>query len=89
MKIKSVLENGLDFAPIQRKIKKPELRKDFEEFYWCMRTIWNLRNEPSQDFSETTIRWKPPLEHPNLKVNFLRRTKIVCFILIFLKSNGG
>ena len=27
-----VLEKGLDFAPIQRKIKKPELRKDFEGF---------------------------------------------------------
>ena len=68
-----VLENGLDFAPIQRKIKKPELRKDFEEFYWCMRTIWNFRNEPLQDFSAVPAfarksSWKPTLGHPNLKV---------------------
>ena len=27
-----VLEKGLDFAPIQRKINKPELCKDSEEF---------------------------------------------------------
>ena len=27
-----VLEKGLDFAPIQRKVNEPELRQDFEEF---------------------------------------------------------
>ena len=27
-----VLEKGLDFAPIQRKINEPELRQDFAEF---------------------------------------------------------
>ena len=27
-----VLEKGLDFAPFQRKVNEPELRKDFEEF---------------------------------------------------------
>ena len=27
-----VLENGLDFAPIQRKVNEPELRQDFENF---------------------------------------------------------
>ena len=46
-----VLEKGLDFAPIQRKIKKPELRKDFEGFCRRTRTKWNFRDEPSQDFS--------------------------------------
>ena len=30
MKIKiKLLEKGLDFAPIQRKVNKPELRQDF------------------------------------------------------------
>ena len=27
-----VLEKGLDFAPIQRKVNEPELRQDFENF---------------------------------------------------------
>ena len=31
MEIK-ILEKGLDYAPIQIKIKKPELRRDFEDF---------------------------------------------------------
>ena len=29
-----VLEKGLDFAPIQKTLNEPELRKDFEEFYY-------------------------------------------------------
>ena len=33
-----VLEKGLDFAPIQRKINEPELRKYFEELCRRMRT---------------------------------------------------
>ena len=48
-----LLEKGLDFAPIQRKINELELRKDFNEFYRRMRINWNFRNEPSQNFSET------------------------------------
>ena len=32
-----VLEKGLDFAPIQRKVNKPELRQEFENFCRCMR----------------------------------------------------
>ena len=48
-----LLEKGLDFAPIQRKINEPELRKDFNEFCRRMRIKWNFRNEPSQNFSET------------------------------------
>ena len=68
-----ILENGLDFAPIQRKINEPELRKDFEKFCRCMRTKWNFRNEPSQDFGVVPAftrksSWKPPLGNPNLEV---------------------
>ena len=68
-----VLEKGLDFAPIQRKIHEPELRKDFEEFCRRMRTKWNFRNEPSQGFSVAPAfarksSWKPPFGHPNLEV---------------------
>ena len=46
-----VLEKGLDFAPIQQKMKKPELRKDFEEFCIRMRTKWSFTNETLQGFS--------------------------------------
>ena len=35
-----VLEKGLDFAPIQRKINQPELRQDFAEFCGRMGTKW-------------------------------------------------
>ena len=68
-----VLEKGLDFAPIQRKINEPELHKDFEEFCRRMRTTWNFRNEPSHSFSVAPAftrnsSWKPPLGHPNLAV---------------------
>ena len=79
-----VLEKGLDFPPTQRKINEPELRKDFEEFCRCMRTKWNFRNEPSQDFSVTPVfarksSWKPPLGHPNLEV-FLSQVESEPFI---------
>ena len=47
-----VLEKGLDFAPIQRKVNEPELRQDFENFCRCMRIKWHFRNEPSDNFSE-------------------------------------
>ena len=46
-----VLEKGLDFAPIQRKVNEPELRKDFEEFCRKMRIKWHFRNELSENFS--------------------------------------
>ena len=79
-----VLEKGFDFAPIQQKINEPELRKDFEEFCRRMRTKWNFRNEPSQDFSVTPAfarksSWKPPLGHPNLEV-FLSQVESELFI---------
>ena len=38
---------GLDFAPMQKKINEPELKSDFEEFYWRMPVIWHFRTEPS------------------------------------------
>ena len=68
-----VLEKGLDFAPIQRKINEPELCKNFEEFCRRIRTKWNFRNEPSQNFSAVPAfahksSWKPPLGNTNLEV---------------------
>ena len=68
-----VLEKGLDFAPIQKKINEPELREDFEEFCHRMRVRWHLRNEPSESFSKKPAfspksSWKPPQGHPNLEV---------------------
>ena len=68
-----VLEKGLDFDPIQRKVNEPELRQDFENFCRLMRIKWHFRNEPSDNFSERPTflpksSWKPPLGHPNLEV---------------------
>ena len=40
-----VLEKGLDFAAMQRKINKPGLRFDFGEFCRRMRIKWHFRNE--------------------------------------------
>ena len=81
-----LLEKGLDFAPIQRKINEPELRKDFNEFCRRMRIKWNFRNEPSQNFSETPAfrvksSWKPPKGHPNLEV-FLSKIEEELFKII-------
>ena len=50
-----VLEKGLDFAPIQRKINKTELCKDFEESFRRMWIKWNFRKEPSQNFSVVPV----------------------------------
>ena len=68
-----VLEKGLDFAPIQRKINEPELRRDFDDFCRRMRIKWNFRNEPSTNFSKSPSfsvksSWKPPKGHANLEV---------------------
>ena len=38
-----VLEKGLDFAPIQKSLNEPELRKDFEEFSRRIRCKWHFR----------------------------------------------
>ena len=64
-----VLENGLDFTPIQR---KPELRRDFNEFCRRMRLKWHFRDEP-QGFNGTPAvapksTWHPPKRHACLKV---------------------
>ena len=68
-----ILEKGLDFALIQRKINEPELRKDFERFCRRMRIKWHFRDEPTSDFSNISAFtpksvWKPPKGHPNLEV---------------------
>ena len=95
-----ILEKGVDFAPIQQKTNEPELRKDFEEFYRCVRTKWNFRIEPSQDFGVVPAFarksfWKPPLGNPNLEV-FLSQvesedsfSKIVSVIQIFSRDVEG
>ena len=75
----NILEKGLYFAPIQNKINKPKLKKDFEEFCRRMRIKWYLRNEISENFSEKPAftpksKWKPPKGHPSLEV-FLSQIK--------------
>ena len=67
------LEKGLDFAPFQRKVNEPELRRDFEEFCRRMRINWHFRNEISEDFSDVPAlspmsSWNSPQGYPNLKV---------------------
>ena len=54
VKIK-VLEKGLDHTPIQNKIIKPELRKDFEEFCKKMWLKWHFRSELTPYFKETPV----------------------------------
>ena len=68
-----VLEKGLHFAPMQRKINEPELRSDFGKI--CRRMIikWYFRNEPTLDFSEkssfhTKSSWNPPKGDPHSEV---------------------
>ena len=51
MEIK-VLENSLDYAPIQNKIKEPELKQDFE-FCRKMHLKRCFRNEPTPEISTT------------------------------------
>ena len=48
-----ILEKGFDFAPVQRKIKEPKLRKDFEGFCRRAKTKRYFWNEPYPDFSNT------------------------------------
>ena len=67
-----VLEKGLDFAPIQRKINEPELKQDFNDFCRRMRLKWYFRDE-TQEFSETPAfstksTWNPPKGHSCLEV---------------------
>ena len=74
-----VLEKRLNFAPIQKSINEPELRKDFEDFSRRMRIRWNFRDQPSEGFSDKPMfrpksNWKPPLGHPGLEL-FLSQFK--------------
>ena len=54
-----VLEKGLDYAPIQKKIKEPELRRNFENFCRQMKIKWFFSNEPTPSFNESpTVKTK-------------------------------
>ena len=68
-----VLEKGLDFAPFQKKINEPELRRDFKEFCRRMRLKWYFRNEPTPEFNyrpafSPKSSWNPATGHLNLEV---------------------
>ena len=68
-----VLEKGLDFAPIQGKLNKPELRRDFKNFYCHMRPKLYFSDKPTPFFSEqpsfsSKSFWSPPVGYPNLEV---------------------
>ena len=76
----SVLEKGLDLAPIQKSLNEPELTKDFEEFSRRMRSKWHFRNELSENFSETPAFrpksvLKPPKGQASLEVILSRLEK--------------
>ena len=81
-----VLEKGLDFAPIQRKINEPEQRRDFNECYSRMRLKWHFGDE-SQGFNETPVfttksTWHPPKGHACLEV-FLSQVEKQIFEIPF------
>ena len=78
MEIK-ILENSLDYAPIQNKIKQPKLQQDFEEFCHKMRLKWYFFNEPIPVIS-TTPAWKPPNGNSSLK--FLIRLRKIYLKLV-------
>ena len=68
-----ILEKGLDYAPIQNKVNKPELRQDFDEFSRKMLLKWYFRNEATEDFSETPSfrcksSWKPRQGNASLEL---------------------
>ena len=68
-----VLEKGLGYAPIQKKIKELELRKDFSEFCRRKRKKWYFRNEGTSLFSEVPrfkikSSWRFPNRHPALEI---------------------
>ena len=59
-----ILEKGLDFVPIKRKINEP--KGTFK---------WYFRNKPSRDFSNTPYvksksKWNSPKGHPAIKIFF-------------------
>ena len=65
--------------PIQKKINKPVLRKDFSEFSQHMRNKWYFQDELTPQFSKvpcfkTKSSWGPPKGHPALEI-FLRKVE--------------
>ena len=77
------LEKGLDYAPIQNKINKLELKQDFEEFCCKMHLKWHFRNEPTPEFSAVPAcnpksTWIPPNGSPSLEL-FLSQVEKVLF----------
>ena len=68
-----ILEKGLDYSPIQNKINKLELRRDFEDFAGRRRLKWYFINKSSSSFSEDTSftlksSWKTPKGNPSLEI---------------------
>ena len=68
-----VLEKGLGYEPIQKKINELELRKDFSEFCRRKRNKWYFRNERTSLFSEVPrfkikSSWRSPYGHPALEI---------------------
>ena len=49
-----VLEKGLDFTPIKKKLNEPELRSDFNEFCRRMGLKWHFQDE-SENFNEVPV----------------------------------
>ena len=67
-----VLVKGVDSAPIQHQINKPELKTDFKKFCRRMQLKQYFRNDATANFSEApAFRSKstcsPPKGHPNLE----------------------
>lgn len=66
-------KKGLDYAPVQNKINKPELRRGFEIFCRLMRLKWFCRNDPTPSITEnpafkTKSSWSSPKGHPCLEI---------------------
>ena len=75
-----ILEKDLDYAPIQNKLNKPKLRKDFDDFSRKMRLKWYFRNKATQDFSErSSFRSKSSWKTPQRNASFE----------LFLSQNGS
>ena len=90
MEIK-ILEEGLDYSPIQDKINETELRRNSEDFARRMRLKWYFRNEPTSSFSEhpsftSKSSWKPLEGNPSLEL-FLSQIEKELFEVS--KSNLG
>ena len=81
-----VLENGLDYAPIQNKINEPELSNDLNESCRKMCLKWYFRNKVMPNFSEVPAfrrksLWSLPKSHPNLEV-FLSEVEKEIFTVV-------